>query len=102
MNNKFCLVYILNRESILVSYDLINKQIINKNFVNKNNYRYRITDVRHHLDKKLKRDIILHNNMYNNEVYAWDFKNWQKLTQINEVNKRGALYSSSLIILYIF
>ena len=70
------------------------KKIINKNVVNKNGGIITITDVRHHLDKKLKRDLILHNNMHNNEIYIWDFKNWQKLTQTYGVNKTGALYSS--------
>ena len=31
--------------------------------------------------------------MYNNEIYIWDFNNWQKLTQSYGVNKSGALYS---------
>ena len=53
-----------------------------------------IIDVRHHLDIKLKGDLILHNSMWNNDVYIWDFKNWQKLLQIDKVNKNGALYSS--------
>ena len=93
INNIFCLVYILDSESALVFYDIINRQIINKIIANRNDCPF-ITDVRHHLDKKLKRDLILHNNMYNNDIYVFDFKNWQKITQINEVNKAGALYSS--------
>ena len=36
INNIFFLVYIIDRESALVSYDIINRQIINKNVVNKN------------------------------------------------------------------
>ena len=94
INNIICFVYILNREYALVAYDIIKKKIINKNVVNKNGGSFKITDVRHHLDKKLKRDLILHNNMHNNEIYIWDFKNWQKLTQTYGVNKTGALYSS--------
>ena len=94
INNIICFVYILNREYALVAYDIIKKKIINKNIVNKNGGSFKITDVRHHLDKNLKRDLILHNNMYNNDIYIWDFKNWQKLTQIYGVNKAGALYSS--------
>ena len=93
INNIIWFVYILNRESALVAYDIIKKKIINKNVVNKNGGSFKITDVRHHLDKKLKRDLILHNNMYNNEIYIWDFNNWQKLTQSYGVNKSGALYS---------
>ena len=93
INNIICFVYILNRESALVACDIIKKKIINKNVVNKNGGSFKITDVRHHLDKKLKRDLILHNNMYNNEIYIWDFNNWQKITQSYGVNKSGALYS---------
>ena len=93
INNIICFVYILNRESALVACDIIKKKIINKNVVNKNGGSFKITDVRHHLDKKLKRDLILHNNIYNNEIYIWDFNNWQKITQSYGVNKSGALYS---------
>jgi len=94
INNIFCFVYILNRESALVFYDITKKKIINKNVVNKNGGIIKITDIRHHLDKKFKRDLILHNNMYNNEIYIWDFKNWQKLAQTYGVNISGALYST--------
>lgn len=75
IDNILCFVYILNRESALVFYDITKKKIINKNVVNRNGGIFKITDVRHHLDKKLKRDLILHNNMINNEIYIWDFKN---------------------------
>lgn len=94
IDNILCFVYILNRESALVSYDIIKKKIINKNVINKNEISFKITDVRHHLDKKLKRDLILNNNMYKNDIYIWNFKNWQNLIQIYGVNKAGALYSS--------
>ena len=69
IDNILCFVYILNRESALVSYDIIKKKIINKNVINKNEISFKITDVRHHLDKKLKRDLILNNNMYKNDIY---------------------------------
>ena len=54
INNILCLIYILDRETSLIAYDIIKKKIINKSIINKN----RVIDVIHHLDKKLKRDLI--------------------------------------------
>ena len=53
-DNTLLLIY-SEKKNLLVCYDIINKQVISR--INKN--KGPIIDIRHYLDKKLKKDLIL-------------------------------------------
>lgn len=93
INEGIYLIYLSkNSKGIksFITYDLINNQIINEI---KDIY---YCDIKHYFDKINKRDLILCSNTGNN-LRVFNFKNWDYIISIENINKIGALYSSSIL-----
>lgn len=88
IDDIFYLIY-SEKINVLICYDIIKKKIINR--VIKSNGP--ITDIRHYLDNKLKRDLIL-NSFKRNEIEVSNLQNWESLLKISNVNESGFLFSS--------
>ena len=93
INNKFYLVY-TNENKSLIFYDL-NEQMIIKEI--KNYHNEYITNIRHYLDEKNKRDLIMSISKQDNNIRVWDIKKWECILNITEVNKEGYLLSSCFL-----
>ena len=90
INDILCLIFSRGYfNSPLISYDIVKNQVVNK--INKVNV---ISDIRHHLDTQLKKDLILLTFVNENEIEVSDFKNWQVLMKISHVNGGICLFSS--------
>lgn len=90
IKNVLCFIYVYHAK--LISYDVINKKILTEIYFARDFDD--IADIRHCLDKINKRDLILSCRKVSDIINVWDFKNWEKIIEINPVNKNGALYSS--------
>ena len=90
INNFLLLVYSTKLGS-LICYDLINfTKIIEIKNSNKNN----ITNIRHFLDAKNKRDLIISISDRNNNLKLWNVNNWECIIDISHVNTVGLLCSA--------
>ena len=93
INEGIYLIYLSkNSKGIksFITYDLINNQIINEI---KDIY---YCDIKYYLDKLNNRDLILCCNTRNN-LQVFNFRNWDCIISIKNINKVGALYSSSIL-----
>ena len=90
ISNKFHLIF-SNSNNSIICYDFDNLQIINeiKNCHNKN-----ISNIRHHLDIKNKRDIILSLSYYDNNLKLWNLQTWECLLNLVNINNNGYLFSA--------
>ena len=100
-NNSFCvfksindiLYLIYSDEDIsIISYNIVDNKIINKI---KNSHIKYIINFRHYLDINNNRDLLLSSD-YNN-LKLWDVNNFGCLLIINDINKKGFLFSTSFI-----
>ena len=90
INDILCLIFSKGLfNNTLTSYDIFKNQVINK--ISKTGV---ISDIRHYLDNQLKRDLISLSFVDKNEIEVCDFKNWQILLNISNVNRGGCLFSS--------
>ena len=84
INDIYYLIYATERQSI-ISYDLIyNKKINEIKKCDKKN----IYNLRHILDNKNKRDLIL-SLSYNNNIKIWDIFNLNCILEIKKINENG-------------
>lgn len=87
------LVYSTKSKS-LICYDLIKFQLIIEIKYAHNIY---ITNVRHFLDKKNKRDLIISISDRDNNLKLWNVNNWECIIEISNVNNNGFLCSACLL-----
>lgn len=90
ISNKFHLIF-SNINNSIICYDLDNLQIINEI---KNSHSKSITNFRHHLDIKNKRDIILSLSYEDNNIKLWNLKTWECLLNLININNNGYLFSA--------
>jgi WD40 repeat protein len=93
INNKFYLIYATENKS-LICYDL-NEQNIIKEL--KNYHSEYITNLRHYLDERNKRDLIMSISKQDNNIRIWDIRSWECIVNITEANESGYLLSACFL-----
>jgi hypothetical protein len=93
INNVLNLIYATKLNSI-ICYNLINNKKISEIKKAHNSY---ITNFRHYLDKTDNLDIIMSISSDENNIKIWNFKNWDCLCNIENINNNGSLYSAGLL-----
>ena len=86
-DNIIYLIYSNNYRSI-ISFNLLNIQKINEI---KKAHNYDITNLRHYLDKKNKRNIIMSISSSDFNLKLWNIKNYECLLNIKTINVKGHL-----------
>ena len=81
---------------MIISFNIIENKLINKikNCNDKDNF---ITNFRHYLDIKNKRDLVISISAWGNNIKLWNINNWECLCDIKNVNKNGYLYSACFL-----
>ena len=92
INNQLYLIYANKSKSIIV-FDIIGNQKINEI---KNAHNFNITNFRHYWDKINNRDLIMSISCNDNNLKVWDFKNWQCICSIENINNTGSLNSACI------
>jgi hypothetical protein len=93
INEILYLIYVNENKSI-ISYDL-NKQ--KKLAEIKNIFKTNITNFKHFLDEKRKRDLIMTMSLEGNNIKVFNVSNWECICQLNNVNSSGWLESSCFL-----
>jgi uncharacterized coiled-coil protein SlyX len=93
INEILYLIYVNENKSI-ISYDL-NKQ--KKLAEIKNIFKTNITNFKHFLDEKKKRDLIMTMSLEGNNIKVFNVSNWECICQLNNVNSSGWLESSCFL-----
>jgi len=93
INNILYLIY-ANKKFSIISYNLIDIKKINEI---KNAHNIYITNFRHYLDNKNKKDLIISISSEDNNIKLWDISNWELLHNFENINKCGELYSAHFI-----
>ena len=92
IENILQLIY-YNQNNFIVSLDLINNQKISQI---KNEHNKFVTNFRHYLDKKNKKDLIM-STYFDNCIKLWDNKNWECLFELENIYDKGYLFSACFI-----
>ena len=93
VNNLLYLIYSTKIKSI-ICYDLTNQKKINEI---KNHHKLHITNLRHFLDKKNNRDLIISISDRDNNLRLWNVTNWECILNIPHINNVGYLCSSCIL-----
>ena len=97
LENIFCIfesidkiIYLIypNNNKSIISFNLINIQKINEI---KKAHNFDITNLRHYLDKKNKRNIIMSISSFDFNLKLWNIKNYECLLNIKTINVKGHL-----------
>ena len=95
LDNTSYLVYATEEYSI--HFYNLNQQKLVKQIQNAHS-EDQITNFRHFVDDIKKRDILMSIAADSRNVRLWDIKNWELLTNIENIYKTGYLYSASFLI----
>ena len=96
INNILQLIYSKKNKSIksIICYNLINNEKIceiknahNKNYIN----------FRHYLDKNNKNDFIISVSTEDNNIKLWNFKNFNCILDLKNINKTGRILSACFL-----
>ena len=87
------LIYSTKNKSI-ICYDLIGQK---KLVEIKNSHQDFITNFRHFLDKKNKRDIVMTISCADRNIKLWDTFNWECILDLKGIYPEGFIYSSSFL-----
>ena len=100
LENTFILVNSISDIPYII-YSTKSKSIISQNAINfqiiceiKNAHEDYITNFRHFLDDKNKKDIIMSISAENNNIKLWDLNNWNCLKDLKNINQHGSLFSA--------
>ena len=93
IKNILCLIY-SNEYKSIICYDLNSLKLINEI---KEYHKEYISNIRHFLDIKNKRDLILSSSFKDNNIKILDLNDWSCIVNIPSVNKKGYLNSSCII-----
>ena len=93
INNILYLIY-SNKKKSIICYDLNNQYIITKI---KNCHNKYISNLRHYLDEKNKRDLVMSISFKDNNIKIWNANNWECILNIPHVNNNGFLDSSCFL-----
>ena len=94
--NKILYLVYSNKKKSIMFYDLIN----NKNLKEiQNSHMKYITNLRHYLDKIIKRDLLLSISGEDHNIKVWNIDNdkFDCLVDIKNVNTNGFLYSACIL-----
>ena len=83
-----------NKNRSIISYNLLNNEVINQ--VKKSHNEY-ISNFKHYLDKKNKRDLLISVSAKDNNIKLWNIKNWECLIDLKNINENGYLYSACFL-----
>ena len=75
-----------NKNRFIISYNLLNNEVINQ--VKKSHNEY-ISNFKHYLDKKNKRDLLISVSAKDNNIKLWNIKNWECLIDLKNINENG-------------
>ena len=92
-----CLVYsfkLKDKYNSIATYNIIDCRTM---CVLKNAHREDITNFRHYLDKRNKRDLILSVSATDNNVRMWDINNLEYIITINNINRHGFTKSACIL-----
>ena len=90
--NKECYILYSNNKKDIIIFDLIDFKIIQKIQNPHNNF---ITNLLYYLDKIKNKDLIL-SVSYDNNIKIWNFKNFECILDIKNINKNGYMNSACL------
>ena len=106
LDNTFTVFKSINDISYLI-YSTKNKSIICQDLNNqqkikelKKCHKEYITNIRHYLDKinhQNIRDLIMSVSAIDNNLKLWNIKNWECILNLENVNKKGCLYSACFL-----
>ena len=94
---QMCLVYafkIENKYNSIATYNIIDYKTMG---VLRNAHREDITNFRHYLDKRNRRDLILSVSATDNNVRMWDINNLEFIITINNINRHGFTKSAFIL-----
>ena len=89
INNLLYIIY-SNIERSIVCYNLNSQKKICE--IKNAHYTF-ITNFRYYFDKTNKRDIILSLSCKDNNIKLWNFKNWNCILNLIDINNKGDIYS---------
>ena len=92
-----CLVYAFkleNKYNSIATYNIIDYKTMG---VLRNAHREDITNFRHYLDKRNRRDLILSVSATDNNVRMWDINNLEFIITINNINRHGFTKSACIL-----
>ena len=93
INNILYLIY-SNRSKSIICYDLLSKKIKKELKTYSNKY---ITSIRHYLDEKNTRDIIMSISSDDNNIKLWNINNYEMILNLQKVNNKGYLFSGCFL-----
>ena len=93
INNILYLIYSKENKSIII-FDIINKVKICEI---KNAHNKAITNFRHYLDKKNKRDLVMSISFDENNIKLWNINNLECLLNLQNIYDTGYLNSSCFL-----
>ena len=94
---QMCLVYAFkleNKYNSIATYNIIDYKTMG---VLRNAHREDITNFRHYLDKRNRRDLILSVSATDNNVRMWDINNLEFIITINNINRHGFTKSACIL-----
>ena len=94
---QMCLVYAFkleNKYNSIATYNIIDYKTMG---VLRNAHREDITNFRHYLDKRNRRDLILSVSATDNNVRMWDINNLEFIITINNINRHGFTKSACIM-----
>ena len=92
-NKIYYLIY-ANEKNTIIAYDIIHNKKINQIIKAHENY---ITNIRYYLDSLNQRDLVISISADDNTVKLWNILNFECMLNLNQVNKKGCLYSACLL-----
>ena len=89
------IIYVIytNKNKSIISYNIMENKKVNEI---KNAHTKDITNFRHFLDKKNKRDILISISLSDNNLKLWSINNYECICNLKNINKSGQLFSSCL------
>ena len=94
---QMCLVYAFkleNKYNSIATYNIIDYKTMG---VLRNAHREDITNFRHYLDKRNRRDLILSVSATDNNARMWDINNLEFIITINNINRHGFTKSACIL-----
>ena len=96
-NSIYNIIYIVysNQNKSIISFNLIKQQ---NDCEIKNAHLKYINIFNHYFDKKNKKDIIMSVSCEDNNIKLWDPQIWTCILNLNNVNKKGEIFSACFLI----
>ena len=91
--NIYYLIYTTINNSI-ICFDIEKQKKIRQL---KNYHNEFITNFRHYLDEKNKRDLVMSISKDDNNIRVWNAKSWDCILNLNNINTKGWIYSACFL-----